>query len=93
MLCYLGIVLISIQTLDCQCYLHINYSRIYTLLFEVLFCFLPQSVLSHGAVADCAVVGQEDALKGLVPLALCVLRNGESSLLFIDSCIVSLRFV
>ncbi|EMP36511.1 Acyl-CoA synthetase short-chain family member 3 [Chelonia mydas] len=35
-----------------------------------------QSVLSHGAVADCAVVGQEDALKGLVPLALCVLRNG-----------------
>uniref|UniRef100_A0A452H0Q7 Acyl-CoA synthetase short-chain family member 3, mitochondrial n=1 Tax=Gopherus agassizii TaxID=38772 RepID=A0A452H0Q7_9SAUR len=37
---------------------------------------IEESVLSHGAVADCAVVGQEDALKGLVPLALCVLRNG-----------------
>ncbi|XP_074868367.1 acyl-CoA synthetase short-chain family member 3, mitochondrial isoform X2 [Carettochelys insculpta] len=37
---------------------------------------IEESVLSHGAVADCAVVGQEDTLKGLVPLALCVLRNG-----------------
>ncbi|XP_061618274.1 acyl-CoA synthetase short-chain family member 3, mitochondrial isoform X2 [Phyllopteryx taeniolatus] len=34
------------------------------------------SVLQHPAVADCAVVGLEDPLKGHVPLALCVLKNG-----------------
>ena len=32
-------------------------------------------------MADCAVVGQEDALKGHVPFALCVLREGEHALL------------
>nr|XP_025038113.1 acyl-CoA synthetase short-chain family member 3, mitochondrial isoform X3 [Pelodiscus sinensis] len=37
---------------------------------------IEEAILSHGAVVDCAVVGQEDALKGLVPLALCILRNG-----------------
>ncbi|XP_030070862.1 acyl-CoA synthetase short-chain family member 3, mitochondrial [Microcaecilia unicolor] len=37
---------------------------------------LEESVLLHNAVADCAVVGLEDPLKGHVPLALCVLRNG-----------------
>ncbi|XP_034382220.1 acyl-CoA synthetase short-chain family member 3, mitochondrial isoform X2 [Cyclopterus lumpus] len=37
---------------------------------------LEESVLQHPAVADCAVVGLEDALKGVVPLALCVLKNG-----------------
>nr|XP_057933137.1 acyl-CoA synthetase short-chain family member 3, mitochondrial isoform X1 [Doryrhamphus excisus] len=37
---------------------------------------LEESVLQHPAVADCAVVGLEDALKGHVPLALCVLKNG-----------------
>uniref|UniRef100_A0A8C8SI70 Acyl-CoA synthetase short-chain family member 3, mitochondrial n=1 Tax=Pelusios castaneus TaxID=367368 RepID=A0A8C8SI70_9SAUR len=42
---------------------------------------IEESVLSHGAVTDCAVVGQEDSLKGLVPLALCVLRNGERKVL------------
>nr|XP_055046760.1 acyl-CoA synthetase short-chain family member 3, mitochondrial [Misgurnus anguillicaudatus] len=36
---------------------------------------LEEAVLSHPAVADCAVVGLEDSLKGHVPLALCVLRN------------------
>uniref|UniRef100_A0A673ITQ0 Acyl-CoA synthetase short-chain family member 3, mitochondrial n=1 Tax=Sinocyclocheilus rhinocerous TaxID=307959 RepID=A0A673ITQ0_9TELE len=36
---------------------------------------LEESVLLHPAVVDCAVVGQEDPLKGHVPLALCVLRN------------------
>lgn len=36
-----------------------------------------QSVLQHAAVVDCAVVGLEDQLKGVVPLALCVLKNGE----------------
>ncbi|KAK9399739.1 acyl-CoA synthetase short-chain family member 3 mitochondrial [Crotalus adamanteus] len=36
---------------------------------------IEEAVLSHMAVADCAVVGQEDQLKGHVPLALCVLRN------------------
>uniref|UniRef100_A0A8C3B0G3 Acyl-CoA synthetase short-chain family member 3, mitochondrial n=1 Tax=Cyclopterus lumpus TaxID=8103 RepID=A0A8C3B0G3_CYCLU len=38
---------------------------------------LEESVLQHPAVADCAVVGLEDALKGVVPLALCVLKNEE----------------
>nr|XP_060633375.1 acyl-CoA synthetase short-chain family member 3, mitochondrial isoform X2 [Anolis sagrei ordinatus] len=37
---------------------------------------LEEAVLTHRDVADCAVVGQEDSLKGHVPLALCVLRNG-----------------
>lgn len=37
-----------------------------------------QSVLQHPAVGDCAVVGLEDTLKGVVPLALCVLKNGEA---------------
>ncbi|KAM9845579.1 acyl-CoA synthetase short-chain family member 3, mitochondrial [Aulostomus maculatus] len=37
---------------------------------------LEESVLQHPAVGDCAVVGLEDALKGHVPLALCVLKNG-----------------
>lgn len=37
-----------------------------------------QSVLLHPAVAECAVVGLEDPLKGHVPLALCVLKNGET---------------
>ncbi|XP_061124258.1 acyl-CoA synthetase short-chain family member 3, mitochondrial [Syngnathus typhle] len=37
---------------------------------------LEESVLQHPAVADCAVVGLEDPLKGHIPLALCVLKNG-----------------
>ncbi|XP_062414398.1 LOW QUALITY PROTEIN: acyl-CoA synthetase short-chain family member 3, mitochondrial [Pungitius pungitius] len=37
---------------------------------------LEESVLQHPAIGDCAVVGLEDALKGVVPLALCVLKNG-----------------
>ncbi|NXO49721.1 ACSS3 synthetase, partial [Aramus guarauna] len=37
---------------------------------------IEECVLFHPAVADCAVVGQEDALKGHVPFALCVLREG-----------------
>uniref|UniRef100_A0A8D1VV35 Acyl-CoA synthetase short-chain family member 3, mitochondrial n=1 Tax=Sus scrofa TaxID=9823 RepID=A0A8D1VV35_PIG len=36
---------------------------------------IEESLLSHGTVADCAVVGKEDPLKGHVPLALCVLRK------------------
>ncbi|XP_053111036.1 acyl-CoA synthetase short-chain family member 3, mitochondrial isoform X3 [Hemicordylus capensis] len=40
---------------------------------------IEEAVLSHSAVADCAVVGQEDSLKGHVPLALCVLREGVNS--------------
>ncbi|XP_054655878.1 acyl-CoA synthetase short-chain family member 3, mitochondrial isoform X2 [Dunckerocampus dactyliophorus] len=40
---------------------------------------LEESVLQHPAVADCAVVGLEDTLKGHVPLALCVLKNGEEA--------------
>uniref|UniRef100_A0AAQ6IUL5 Acyl-CoA synthetase short-chain family member 3, mitochondrial n=1 Tax=Anabas testudineus TaxID=64144 RepID=A0AAQ6IUL5_ANATE len=37
---------------------------------------LEESVLQHSAVGECAVVGLEDPLKGHVPLALCVLKNG-----------------
>ncbi|XP_029969230.1 acyl-CoA synthetase short-chain family member 3, mitochondrial [Salarias fasciatus] len=37
---------------------------------------LEEAVLLHPAVADCAVVGLDDALKGHVPLALCVLKHG-----------------
>lgn len=37
---------------------------------------LEESILQHPAMGDCAVVAQEDALKGHVPLALCVLKNG-----------------
>nr|XP_020469347.1 acyl-CoA synthetase short-chain family member 3, mitochondrial isoform X1 [Monopterus albus] len=37
---------------------------------------LEECVLLHPAVGDCAVVGLEDTLKGHVPLALCVLKNG-----------------
>ncbi|XP_069629417.1 acyl-CoA synthetase short-chain family member 3, mitochondrial isoform X3 [Haliaeetus albicilla] len=37
---------------------------------------IEECVLLHHAVADCAVVGQEDPLKGHVPFALCVLREG-----------------
>uniref|UniRef100_A0A8C3BT92 Acyl-CoA synthetase short-chain family member 3, mitochondrial n=1 Tax=Cairina moschata TaxID=8855 RepID=A0A8C3BT92_CAIMO len=36
---------------------------------------IEECILFHHAVADCAVVGQEDALKGHVPFALCVLRE------------------
>ncbi|XP_047407013.1 acyl-CoA synthetase short-chain family member 3, mitochondrial isoform X3 [Sciurus carolinensis] len=36
---------------------------------------IEESLLSHGTVADCAVVGKEDPLKGHVPLALCVLKK------------------
>ncbi|KAM4670244.1 acyl-CoA synthetase short-chain family member 3, mitochondrial isoform 2-T2 [Amazona ochrocephala] len=37
---------------------------------------IEECILFHRAVADCAVVGQEDPLKGHVPFALCVLREG-----------------
>uniref|UniRef100_H3C1F9 acetate--CoA ligase n=1 Tax=Tetraodon nigroviridis TaxID=99883 RepID=H3C1F9_TETNG len=37
---------------------------------------LEEGLLQHAAVADCAVVGLEDELKGAVPLALCVLKHG-----------------
>ncbi|XP_036722914.1 acyl-CoA synthetase short-chain family member 3, mitochondrial isoform X3 [Balaenoptera musculus] len=40
---------------------------------------IEESVLSHGTVADCAVVGKEDPLKGHVPLALCVLKKDIST--------------
>ncbi|XP_034019694.1 acyl-CoA synthetase short-chain family member 3, mitochondrial isoform X1 [Thalassophryne amazonica] len=37
---------------------------------------LEEAVMQHPAVSDCAVVGLEDPVKGHVPLALCVLKNG-----------------
>ncbi|KAJ7424386.1 acyl-CoA synthetase short-chain family member 3 [Pitangus sulphuratus] len=45
---------------------------------------IEECILFHPAVADCAVVGQEDPLKGHVPFALCVLRQGESSLILMS---------
>ncbi|XP_052630572.1 acyl-CoA synthetase short-chain family member 3, mitochondrial isoform X2 [Harpia harpyja] len=40
---------------------------------------IEECVLLHHAVADCAIVGQEDPLKGHVPFALCVLREGTKT--------------
>ncbi|XP_030197857.1 acyl-CoA synthetase short-chain family member 3, mitochondrial [Gadus morhua] len=37
---------------------------------------LEESLLQHPDVVDCAVMGLDDSLKGVVPLAMCVLRNG-----------------
>ncbi|XP_030116401.4 acyl-CoA synthetase short-chain family member 3, mitochondrial isoform X3 [Taeniopygia guttata] len=37
---------------------------------------IEECILFHPAVADCAVVGQEDPVKGHVPFALCVLKQG-----------------
>ncbi len=55
----------------------IIWSVFVTALPTVVCVFVRQSVLLHPAVVDCAVVGLEDPLKGHVPLALCVLRNGK----------------
>ena len=38
---------------------------------------LEEAVLEHKDVADCAVVGLKDQLKGQVPLALFVLKPGK----------------
>ncbi|XP_041071940.1 acyl-CoA synthetase short-chain family member 3, mitochondrial [Carcharodon carcharias] len=37
---------------------------------------IEEAIITHPTVADCAVVGLRDSVKGHVPLALCVLRNG-----------------
>ncbi|XP_067855566.1 acyl-CoA synthetase short-chain family member 3, mitochondrial isoform X2 [Heptranchias perlo] len=37
---------------------------------------IEESIITHPAVADCAVVALEDSVKGHIPLALCVLRTG-----------------
>uniref|UniRef100_UPI00398EAC49 acyl-CoA synthetase short-chain family member 3, mitochondrial n=1 Tax=Pristiophorus japonicus TaxID=55135 RepID=UPI00398EAC49 len=37
---------------------------------------IEESILTHPAVADCAVVALEDSVKGHIPLALCVIRTG-----------------
>ena len=39
---------------------------------------LEQAVAGHPAVAECAVIGVADALKGTVPIALAVLKSGVS---------------
>lgn len=49
---------------------------VFSLCFVLPNCVL-QVVLQHPAVGDCAVVGLDDSLKGVVPLALCVLKNGK----------------
>jgi propionyl-CoA synthetase len=40
---------------------------------------MEQIVAAHPAVAECAVVGIPDSLKGSVPLALVVLKAGEQA--------------
>lgn len=56
----------------------IFYSPAYiSCLFYVVPSCVVQVVLQHSAVGDCAVVGLDDSLKGVVPLALCVLKNGK----------------
>jgi propionyl-CoA synthetase len=35
--------------------------------------------MAEDAVAECAVVGIKDTLKGQVPLGVCVLKKGEYS--------------
>ncbi|XP_072915714.1 acyl-CoA synthetase short-chain family member 3, mitochondrial isoform X2 [Hemitrygon akajei] len=37
---------------------------------------IEESIITHPAVADCAVLAFEDPVKGHVPLALCVLKTG-----------------
>ncbi|KAG7256378.1 hypothetical protein CRUP_037179, partial [Coryphaenoides rupestris] len=39
---------------------------------------LEEAVLQHPDVVDCAVVGVDDSLKGLVPLALCAEVSAEA---------------
>ncbi|MFD2890652.1 acetate--CoA ligase [Flavobacterium chuncheonense] len=39
---------------------------------------MEEIVASHSAVAECAVIGIEDALKGQIPLALVVTKSGET---------------
>jgi propionyl-CoA synthetase len=39
---------------------------------------MEEIVASHQAVAECAVVGIEDQLKGQIPLALVVIKSGET---------------
>lgn len=51
--------------------------RFFLSVFYVVPDCVLQVVLQHSAVGDCAVVGLDDSLKGVVPLALCVLRNGK----------------
>lgn len=38
---------------------------------------LEEAILEHAYVVDCAVIGVPDSLKGHVPVAICVLRNGS----------------
>jgi propionyl-CoA synthetase len=40
---------------------------------------LEQALAAHAAVAECAVIGVADALKGTVPLGLVVLKTGVST--------------
>lgn len=38
---------------------------------------LEEAILEHPSLADCAVIGVDDKLKGTVPVAICVLRRPE----------------
>lgn len=40
---------------------------------------IEQIVASHPAVAECAVIGADDALKGMVPLAFAVVKSGAGA--------------
>jgi propionyl-CoA synthetase len=41
---------------------------------------LEEAILEHSDLAEAAVVGVPDKLKGHVPLGLCVLKHGRSKL-------------
>ncbi|MEZ5656928.1 MAG: AMP-binding protein, partial [Sphingobium sp.] len=40
---------------------------------------MEQIVASHSAVAECAVIGADDALKGMIPIAFAVLKAGQGA--------------
>ncbi|MCH4152025.1 MAG: AMP-binding protein [Sphingobium sp.] len=40
---------------------------------------MEQIVASHPAVAECAVIGADDALKGMIPMAFAVLKAGQEA--------------
>ncbi len=43
---------------------------------------LEQAILYHKSVVDCAIIGVDDKLKGTIPVAICVLRDGMLHALF-----------
>lgn len=51
---------------------------------------MEQIVAGHPAVAECAVIGADDALKGMIPMAFAVLKAGHSQDAGMESAIIAL---